>query len=133
MGKRGAKYSLCFKRIQKLKKELDFKHVTLIGHSNGGDMSMLFAHMYPDLVDKVISLDNRRMPFPRSKQPKIYSIRSSDQIADEGVLPDVTEQAKFGMKIVKLDNVTHDQMDNYANQDQRVEINKWVLNFLESN
>lgn len=34
----------------------------LVGHSNGGDMSMLFAQMYPQQVASVISLDNRRFP-----------------------------------------------------------------------
>ncbi|MBB5621242.1 hypothetical protein HDE69_002295 [Pedobacter cryoconitis] len=47
-------------------------------------MSMLFATQHPELVDKVISLDNRRMPFPRVSKPRIYSLRSSDQPADEG-------------------------------------------------
>lgn len=73
--------------LKRTKPDLDYKHVTLIGHSNGGDMSMLFAQKYPDLIDKVISPDNRRMPFPRTKHPKLYSLRSSDQPADEGVLP----------------------------------------------
>ena len=72
--------------LKEIKPELDFKHVNLIGHSNGGDMTVLFAHKYPKLVDKIISLDNRRIELPRTSQPKIYSLRSSDQPADEGVL-----------------------------------------------
>src|SRR6478609_2133420 len=38
------------------------KSVTLIGHSNGGDVSMLYASRYPKKLSKVISLDNRRIP-----------------------------------------------------------------------
>ena len=116
--------------LKKRKPNLDYKHLTLIGHSNGGDMSMLFAHKYPEMVDKIISLDNRRMTFPRVKQPKIYSLRSSDQLADEGVLPTTEEQQKYGIKIIKLKNTIHNDMDDHANADQRKEINGYILDFL---
>ncbi len=121
--------------IQELKKSkpaLDFKHLTLIGHSNGGDMSMLFAQKYPNLLDKVISLDNRRVDLPRTKKPKIYSIRSSDQAADEGVLPTLAEQAKFRIKIIKLPNTIHNDMDDGANEAQRKEINDYLELFLKN-
>lgn len=116
--------------LKKIKPELDFKHVNLIGHSNGGDMTVLFAHKYPKLVDKIISLDNRRMEFPRTSQPKIYSLRSNDQPADEGVLPTVAEQEKFGIKIIKLPNTIHNDMNDRGNKKQKREINAYVLGFL---
>ncbi|MBL0144396.1 MAG: alpha/beta hydrolase [Chitinophagaceae bacterium] len=75
---------------------LDYNHVTLIGYSNGGDMSMLFAQKYPNLLYKIISLDNRRFDFPRASTPKVYSLRSSDQVADEGVIPTLEEQKSTG-------------------------------------
>lgn len=116
--------------LKRRKPMLDYKHLTLIGHSNGGDMSMLFAHKYPDKVDKVISLDNRRMPFPRVEQPKIFSLRSSDQVADEGVLPTSEEQQKYKMRVIKLQNTIHNDMDDHANAEQRKEINNYILGFL---
>lgn len=116
--------------LKKVKPELDFKHVNLIGHSNGGDMAVLFAHKYPNLVDKIISLDNRRMELPRISQPKIYSIRSSDQPADDGVLPTLKEQKKFGIKIIKLPNTIHNDMNNKGNKKQKREINRYILGFL---
>jgi predicted esterase len=116
--------------LKKSKPSLDYKQLTLIGHSNGGDMIMLFAQEYPALVDKVISLDNRRMPLPRVKHPQIYSLRSSDQIADEGVLPTIEEQQKFGMKIIKLNNTAHNEMDDGANDAQRKQINNYIFDFL---
>ncbi len=120
--------------ISELKKRLpqaDYRHVTLIGHSNGGDMSMLFAHQHPTLISKVISLDNRRMPFPRTRHPQIYSLRSSDQPADDGVLPTLEEQAAFGITVVKLPNTIHNNMDDSANESQRKEIIAYVLSFLK--
>jgi predicted peptidase len=116
--------------LKKTKTELDFKHVSLIGHSNGGDMTVLFAHKYPNLVDKIISLDNRRMELPRTSQPKIYSLRSSDQPADEGVLPTVTELEKFGIKIIKLPNTIHNDMNDRGNKSQKKEINTYIMGFL---
>jgi predicted dienelactone hydrolase len=116
--------------LKRRKLTFDYKHLTLIGHSNGGDMSMLFAHTYPDKVDKVISLDNRRMSFPRTQQPKIFSLRSSDQVADEGVLPTLEEQQKYKMRIIKLVNTIHNDMDDHANAEQRKEINNYILDFL---
>ena len=116
--------------LKKSKPDLDFNHVTLIGHSNGGDMTALFPQKYPNIVAKIITLDNRRMALPRTNIPKIYSLRSSDQPADIGVLPTDEEQKKFNMKIIKLPNTIHNNMDDNANDTQRKEINDYVLSFL---
>jgi dienelactone hydrolase len=122
--------------LDELKKkypELDYKHLILIGHSNGGDMSMLFGQEYPALVDRIISLDSRRVAFPRTKQPKIYSLRSSDQVADEGVLPTSEEQKIYGTTIIQLKNTSHGNMDNSGNEEQKKEINNYILDFLNDN
>lgn len=108
----------------------DFSKLTIMGHSNGGDMSVLFAHQHPELVWKLITLDQRRMAFPRVSSPQIYSLRSSDQPADEGVLPTAEEQTQWGITIVKLENTIHNQMDDDASDTQRKEINDLVLGFL---
>ncbi len=117
-------------KLKSINPELDFKHITLIGHSNGGDMTALFPQKYPNVVDKIITLDNRRMEFPKTKKVKVYSLRSSDQPADEGVLPTENEIKKFNMEIVKLTNTTHNEMDDSANDQQRKEIQKYILSFL---
>jgi predicted peptidase len=113
--------------------DLDFKHITLIGHSNGADMTALFPQKYPNVVDRIITLDNRRMLLPKSKQVKVYSIRSSDQAADEGVLPSEDDAKKYSIRIVKLTNTIHNHMDNNANEVQRKEINDYILSFLNDN
>ncbi len=119
--------------INELKKsnpELDFKHITLIGHSNGADMTALFPQKYPGIVDKIITLDNRRMALPKAANIKVYSLRSSDQPADEGVLPTEKEQKKYRITIVKLANTKHNDMDDNGNENQHKEINYDVLKFL---
>lgn len=109
---------------------VDFKHLTLIGHSNGGDMTMLFAQKYPDLADKVISLDSKRMPFPRAKKPIVYSLRADDDPADPGVLPSDEEAKKHHMTIVYLKGIKHGQMSDGANTEQRRILNDYILSFL---
>lgn len=111
--------------------DLDFQHISLIGHSNGGDMSALFPQKYPGLVSKIITLDNRRMPLPRTTFPAIYSLRSNDAPADEGVLPTEEEQKQLGITVIRLPNTPHSDMDDRANDQQRQEINKYVLRFLK--
>ncbi|MBK8627867.1 MAG: alpha/beta hydrolase [Saprospiraceae bacterium] len=116
--------------LKRTNPDLDFKHITLVGHSNGGDMTALFPQKYPNIVEKIITLDNRRMALPKSKRVTVYSLRSSDQPADEGVLPTKKETKKYKMKIVKLANTTHNEMDDNANDEQRKEIQEYFLTFI---
>lgn len=116
--------------LKKTNPDLDYKHITLIGHSNGGDMTALFPQKYPNVVEKIITLDNRRMTFPKTKKVKVYSLRSSDQPADEGVLPSEKEIRKYKMTMIKLANTTHNEMNDNANDKQRKEIQKYILTFL---
>lgn len=111
---------------------LDTAHVLLVGHSHGGDSSILLATEHPARVDAVISLDNRRMPWPRASRPTLFSIRSSDQRADNGVIPSPEEQARFGMRIVTLPATKHDDMWDGASEAQQAEILGHVGRFLEA-
>jgi predicted peptidase len=116
--------------LKKTNPELDFKHITLIGHSNGADMTALFAQKYPNIAYKIITLDNRRMALPRVNQPKVYSLRSSDQPADQGVLPTDEELKKYGMTIIKLPNTIHNNMDDRGNETDHKVITNYVLTFV---
>src|SRR4030081_1082185 len=49
--------------LRKIQPNSDYRHLTLVGHSNGGDISMYFAKHHPDLIKKVVTLDNLRVPF----------------------------------------------------------------------
>ena len=119
--------------LKRTKPELDYASLLLVGHSHGGDASMLFARDYPDLVHTVISLDNRRMPFPRTARPRILSIRSIDQAPDAGVMPSAAEQAELGMKVVKLPATIHNDMWDGATEEQKAEILRHIDSFLEGN
>jgi Chlorophyllase enzyme len=88
--------------LQKRQPNADYDHLTLVGHSNGGDVSMYVAKQHPELVSKVITLDNLRVPFVLSDKMKILSFRSKDPNfkTDPGVLPAPKEANAGGIDIV---------------------------------
>lgn len=116
--------------INKKYPELKFNKLSLIGHSNGGDMTVLFAHKYPDIADKIISMDNRRMEIPRIAIPKFYTLRSKDYPADEGVLPTDEELKKYDIK-VQFTDINHSNMDNDANETERKYLTTKILEYLK--
>ena len=118
------------KEIKKIKPALETGRPLLIGHSHGGDTAMLFASEHPGQVKYVISLDNRRMPIPRVARPRILTIRSSDQPADPGVLPSEAECRKYHIKIKKLADTIHNDMWDGATDNQKLEINRIITDFL---
>lgn len=119
------------RELPKMQAQLEGKPIVLLGHSNGGDMSALFPQKYPGIVSKIITLDNRRMSLPRSARPQVYSLRSSDQPADEGVLPTEAEQRRFGITIVPLPGILHNDMSDNGTAEQKQEIRTLVLRFLK--
>ncbi len=119
--------------LQKMKEnfpDLKYGQLVLIGHSNGGDMTVLFAHQHPKLVDKIISLDNRRMELPRVLKPRIFTIRSNDYPADEGVIPNGEELKKYNIT-VDYSNINHSSMDDDANSEERNYLTSKIIEFLK--
>ena len=88
----------------------DWDHVTLIGHSNGGDISAWLARESPDFAEALITLDHRRVPLPRAAVPRVLSIRAGDFPADEGVLPTPDEQSAHDACIERMQAARHNDM-----------------------
>lgn len=90
-------------QLKTLQPNADYSHLTLVGHSNGGDIAMYCAKQHPELVSKVITLDNLRVPFVLSDKLKILSFRSDDPNfrTDPGVLPTPDQAKTEGIDIVK--------------------------------
>jgi hypothetical protein len=89
-------------KLKQLQPNADYDHLTLVGHSNGGDIAMFCAKQHPELVSKVITLDNLRVPFVLSDKLKILSFRSKDPNfkTDPGVLPSPERAKADGINIV---------------------------------
>jgi len=90
-------------QLKNIQPNADFHNLTLVGHSNGGDMSMYFAKRRPELVKRVVTLDNLRVPFLTDGKIRILSFRSDDPTfkPDPGVVPDDDACAKAGITVVK--------------------------------
>ena len=90
-------------QLKKLQPNADYNHLTLVGHSNGGDIAMFFAQQHPQLTSRVVTLDNLRVPFVLNDRMKILSFRSTDPNfkTDPGVLPTPQEARADGIDIVK--------------------------------
>ncbi len=116
--------------LKDIKTNLGWDNMILIGHSNGGDMAMLFATQYPQIIKKAITLDHRRMPIPLTDSPKLYSLRGCDYEADEGVIPSEDNRKKYNIKIIKLNNIKHGDMDDKGTDSQIGIINNYLLDFL---
>jgi hypothetical protein len=100
-------------KLQKRQPNADYNHLTLVGHSNGGDISMYLAEEHPEIVSKVITLDNLRVPFVLHEGMKILSFRSKDPNfkADPGVLPPPEQIKASGIDIVDTGAQHNDMSD----------------------
>ncbi|WP_338367126.1 alpha/beta hydrolase [uncultured Pseudoalteromonas sp.] len=88
----------------------DFTKLTLFGHSNGGDISALYAAIYPNEVSQIITLDHRRMLTPRNKSIRVLTLRGSDYSADANVLLNDTELKAFPVSQVTIEKSRHNDM-----------------------
>src|SRR5258707_66708 len=118
--------------LKKAQPHADYRHLTLVGHSNGGDISMYFAKRHPDLVKKVITLDNLRVPFVTDGTIKILSFRSKDPVfkADPGVVPDDEVCAKAGIKVVRTE-FQHNELSDRGSDRVKTSIQEIVHQFLD--
>jgi hypothetical protein len=110
----------------------DYTRLTLIGHSNGGDISMYFAKLHPEMVRKVVTLDNLRVPFMTDGKIKILSFRSKDPVfkPDPGVVPDDDICAKAGITVVRT-QFQHNELSDRGPDNVKQTIQAKVQAFLD--
>ena len=111
----------------------DYEHLTLVGHSNGGDIAMYFAKQHPDMVSKVITLDNLRVPFVLSDKMKILSFRSSDPNfkTDPGVLPNAQAGQARTASISSRRKFQHTEMSDRGPDSVKEKIQATLDQFLD--
>ncbi len=69
------------------------------------------------------------MYLPKTLIPKIYTLRSNDYPADEGVLPTMEEQKKFHIT-VQPTSINHGKMDDKANDQEKASLNLFIEQYL---
>jgi alpha/beta hydrolase fold len=118
--------------MKKVQPNADYDRLTMVGHSNGGDISMYFAKMYPDQIKKVVTLDNLRVPFMTDGRFKILSFRSKDPQfkTDPGVIPPQEVCEKSGIQIVQT-GYQHTDMSDRGPDEVKSTIQGMLDKFLD--
>jgi pimeloyl-ACP methyl ester carboxylesterase len=118
--------------MKKVEPNADYDRLTVVGHSNGGDISMYFAKLYPDQITKVVTLDNLRVPFMTDGRFKILSFRSKDAVfkPDPGVIPADDICAKSGIQIVQT-GYQHTDMSDRGPEQAKSAIQSMLDKFLD--
>ena len=119
-------------QMKKLEPNADYDHLTVVGHSNGGDISMYFARMHPNEIRNVVTLDNLRVPFMTDGKFKILSFHSKDPQfkTDPGVIPDDAICEKSGIKVVQT-GFQHTDMSDRGPDEVKASIQGTLDRFLE--
>ena len=118
--------------LKKVQPNADYDHLTMVGHSNGGDISMYFAKLYPEQIKKVVTLDNLRVPFMTDGRFKIISFRSKDPVfkPDPGVIPNDEICAKAGITVVRT-SFQHNDMRDTGSEEAKTTIQDMLDKMLE--
>jgi hypothetical protein len=126
-----ANIKFAVEEMKKVQPNAEYDHLTIVGHSMGGDITMYFAKQYPEHVKKVVTLDNLRVPFITSGNFKILSFRSSDPQfkTDPGVIPTEDEQQKAGITVVKT-KFQHNDMRDTGSEEAKASIESMLDKFL---
>ena len=108
----------------------DWSRIILAGHSQGGDIAAKLASRPSFTASALVTLDNRRVPLPTSAPLPVLSIRSSDQPADPGVLPERVDQGRAKICVVRMPSTRHDDMNNSAAGSAKARMIELVVHFL---
>jgi alpha/beta hydrolase fold len=118
-------------QMENVQPNADYDHLTVVGHSMGGDITMYFAKQYPDRVKKVVTLDNLRVPFVTGGKFKILTFRSKDPEfkTDPGVIPSSDQCDKDGITVVNT-NFQHNDMRDTGSEEAKTSIQGMLDKFL---
>jgi hypothetical protein len=127
-----ANIEFAIQELKKIQPNSNYDRLTMVGHSNGGDISMYFAKTNPERIKKVVTLDNLRVPFMIDGKFKIMSFRSEDPVfkADPGVVPDDDVCEKAGITVVKT-GFQHVDMSDRGPDNVKSKIQGLLDKFLE--
>jgi pimeloyl-ACP methyl ester carboxylesterase len=126
-----ANIKFAVEEMREVQPNADYDHLTVVGHSLGGDITMYFAKQYPDHVKKVVTLDNLRIPFMTDGKFKILSFRSKDPQfkTDPGVIPDPALCEKAGITVVQT-GFQHNDMSDTGPDSAKASIQDMLDKFL---
>ncbi|RLQ19254.1 alpha/beta hydrolase [Vibrio sp. SBT000027] len=109
----------------------DFDKLTLVGHSNGGDISTWLSNENKSYVSQLITLDHKRVTLPKSESIRVLSIRATEYPTKEGVLPTESEQKQYGSCVVEIPNSKHMDLSDYGSNLAKQSTNDIIIGFLD--
>jgi hypothetical protein len=126
-----ANIKFAVEKMHDVQPNADYDHLTVVGHSMGGDITMYFAKQYPDEIKKVVTMDNLRVPFITSGKFKILSFRSTDPQfkSDPGVVPSSDICEKLGITVVTT-KFQHNDMRDTGSETAKSSIQDMLDKFL---
>jgi pimeloyl-ACP methyl ester carboxylesterase len=126
-----ANIDFVIKELRQSEPVADYDHLTVVGHSQGGDISVFYAAGHPDTVAKVVTLDNLRVPLEFVKA-KIISFRSRGEgyKPDPGVVPNEADCEKDGIQLV-MTGEHHDNLSDRGPDEIKGRIADKLAQFLD--
>jgi hypothetical protein len=109
----------------------DFNKLTLVGHSNGGDISTWLSNENKSYVSQLITLDHKRVTLPKSENIRVLSIRATEYPTKEGVLPTESEQKQYGSCVVEIPDSKHMDLSDYGSNLAKQSTNDIMIGFLD--
>lgn len=127
-----ANIMFAIEQLKTIQPNSNYDQLTMVGHSNGGDISMYFAKLNPDRIKKIVTLDNLRVPFLTEGKFRILSFRSEDPVfkPDPGVVPDDEICDALGITVVKT-GYQHVDMSDRGPDNVKSRIQGLLDKFLE--
>jgi pimeloyl-ACP methyl ester carboxylesterase len=116
--------------LKKIHPNADYDNLTIAGHSQGGDISVFYAAGHPDQVDRVITLDNLRVPleFVRAKVLS-FRARGGDFKPDPGVVPDEDKSKDLDVELDAM-GAHHTDLSDRGPDDVKARISAKLDKFL---
>ena len=131
--KRGAKTIKYLKgKLESRFPTYDFNKLTLVGHSNGGDISAWFSNDNNDYIHQLITLDSKRVSLPKNNNIRVLSIRSPEYPTALGVLPTIEDQKLYGICIVDMSASKHMDFTDFGVDRVQKKTIKTMLGFLKN-
>jgi pimeloyl-ACP methyl ester carboxylesterase len=127
-----ANIDFAISELRKIEPIADYDHLTMVGHSQGGDISVFYAAGHPDSVVKVVTLDNLRVPleFVKAKMISFRSNGASYFKPDTGVVPSEADCEKDGIQVV-MTGVPHWELNDRGTDDMKGKISDKLAQFLD--
>jgi hypothetical protein len=117
--------------LRKTEPIADYDHLLVVGHSQGGDISVFYAAGHPDTVAKVVTLDNLRVPleFVRSRLLSLRSLGGAYK-PDPGVVPLEADREKEGIDVV-MTGAPHTDLSDRGPEGLKERITSAISDFLD--